>query len=222
MHEPLPHPDFVSALSILIPTWAQQNSQARLDLSTWFQQNLSIIISDLPFVKLSRAIFIWCNIASPGLGTDLGLEKLTISSLSCHSTPGLMVPGFLLVQGKSPVLWGAAPWRNWGKISGKGCCSGHYSANTDSVLSLLMQYQENIWELQQRKRKQPHWNKSICTVFKRYREPGWGGSGWTDPEQEQGQEFSLHHCSSCSNTNMSANYLLDPHKHSYISDRSQH
>lgn len=47
----------------------------------------------------------------------------------------------------------------------------------------------------------------------------WVGSRWTDWVQERGQDLSLHHRSSCRNTNASANYLPDSHMHFYIADR---
>lgn len=42
-HETLPHLDFVSGkpLSILIPAWAQQNSQTHSDLGTWLNRTSS-------------------------------------------------------------------------------------------------------------------------------------------------------------------------------------
>lgn len=110
-YETLPHLDFVPGkpLSILIPTWAQPNSQAHLDLGMWLQQNNIIIINDQPLVNISCVIFIGGNSASLCLGIGLGLERLPINSLSCHSVPAwclfLMLLGLLLVEGNSPALW---------------------------------------------------------------------------------------------------------------------
>lgn len=107
-HETLPHLDFVSGkpLSILIPVWAQQNSQTHLDLGMWLQQNFIIIINNQPLVKISCVIFIQGNSTSLCLGIGLGLERCTTNSLSCQSVPAwclfLMVLGLLPVQGILP------------------------------------------------------------------------------------------------------------------------
>lgn len=110
-YETLPHSDFVSGkpLSILIPTWAQRNSQAHFDLGMWLQQNCIFIINNQPLVKISPVIFIWGNSASLCLGIGLGLERFPINSVSCHSAPAwclfLMLLVLLSVEGNSPTLW---------------------------------------------------------------------------------------------------------------------
>lgn len=133
-----------------------------------------------------------------------------------------MLLGLLSVEGNFPALWGTPSDMavmpqgiSWGRISGKGHWPLLWALLCHHRLS-VKSYTPPMWY---QGRRQSHWNKSILLYI--HAVVNWDKGGkWVNSLHKRASSGVLPApCSSCSNTNMSANHLLNPYKPSCISNR---
>lgn len=149
-----------------------------------------------------------------------GLGRLTIISLSCHSVPVWSWASILVLWGLDSCLYTEIlpPYKvqhpdtagGRSQVKATSCYTKHHSAIADSMIFVPCSIRKTVPGSCIRGKERNFITVNPFALCLNATENQTMGEKWVNRTSAEGPDFPLHCCSSCSNTDVPANYLPAP------------